>query len=60
MKNFAVMVILSLLTSFLFFSIPMFQNETPELVARTLPDVRDVIIALVRWFSLNCCLEQKT
>lgn len=45
-KNFGVMVVLSLLTSFLFFSIPMFQAETPELVARTYPDVRDVIIAL--------------
>ena len=52
LNNFAVMVILSLLTSFLFFSIPIFQNETQELIARTFPDVRDVIIALSGGLSL--------
>lgn len=45
-KNFLVMVILSVLTSFLFFSIPLFQNETSEILARTSPTVLDVIIAL--------------
>jgi len=44
--NFAVMVVLSILTSFLFFSIPLFQQETPELIARTKPDVRDVLVAV--------------
>ena len=34
LKNFGVMVVLSLTTSFLFFSVPLFQNETPELIAR--------------------------
>ncbi len=59
LKNFAVMVILSLLTSFLFFSIPMFQHETPELVARTVPDVRDVIIALSGGLALIVALSRR-
>ena len=58
-KNFAVMVVLSLLTSFLFFSIPMFQNETPELIARTFPDVRDVIIALSGGLALIVALSRR-
>uniref|UniRef100_UPI004049DC1E DUF389 domain-containing protein n=1 Tax=Flavobacterium sp. TaxID=239 RepID=UPI004049DC1E len=59
LKNFAVMVILSLLTSFLFFSIPMFQDETPELIARTFPDVRDVIIALSGGLALIVALSRR-
>lgn len=59
LKNFAVMVILSLITSFLFFSIPMFQNETPELIARTFPDVRDVIIALSGGLALIVALSRR-
>jgi uncharacterized hydrophobic protein (TIGR00271 family) len=58
-KNFAVMVVLSLVTSFLFFSIPMFQNETPELIARTFPDVRDVIIALCGGLALIVALSRR-
>src|SRR6056300_232991 len=44
--NFGAMVFLSLLTSFLFFSIPIFKEATPEILARTNPDVRDVLIAV--------------
>jgi uncharacterized hydrophobic protein (TIGR00271 family) len=58
-KNFGVMVVLSLLTSFLFFSIPMFQQETPELLARTVPDVRDVIIALSGGLALIVALSRR-
>ncbi|MFD2907351.1 TIGR00341 family protein [Flavobacterium ardleyense] len=58
-KNFGVMVVLSLLTSFLFFSIPMFQQETPELLARTFPDVRDVIIALSGGLALIIALSRR-
>ena len=58
-KNFGVMVVLSLLTSFLFFSIPMFQAETPELVARTYPDVRDVIIALSGGLALIIAFSRR-
>jgi len=59
-KNFGVMVVLGLLTSFLFFSIPIFQNETPELRARTYPDVRDVIIAFAGGLALIVALSRKT
>jgi uncharacterized hydrophobic protein (TIGR00271 family) len=59
-KNFGVMVALALFTSFLFFSIPIFQNETPELIARTYPDVRDVIIALAGGLALIVALSRRT
>jgi uncharacterized hydrophobic protein (TIGR00271 family) len=59
LKNFGVMVFLGLLTSFLFFSIPIFQNETPELRARTYPDVRDVIIAFAGGLALIVALSRK-
>lgn len=60
LKNFGVMVFLALLTSSLFFSIPIFQNETPELRARTFPDVRDVIIAFAGGLALIVALSRKT
>ncbi|NEW79339.1 MAG: DUF389 domain-containing protein, partial [Gelidibacter sp.] len=50
--NLGVMVVLSLATSFLFFLIPLFRNETPELLARTSPDVRDVFIAIAGGLAL--------
>lgn len=59
-KNFGVMVVLGLVTSFLFFSIPIFQNETPELKARTFPDVRDVIIAFAGGLALIVALSRRT
>ncbi|MCF6297259.1 MAG: DUF389 domain-containing protein [Flavobacteriaceae bacterium] len=46
MINLGVMVALSLITSFIFFSIPIFNEATPEILARTKPDVRDVLIAI--------------
>ncbi|MFY7742393.1 MAG: DUF389 domain-containing protein [Flavobacterium sp.] len=58
-KNFGIMVILALFTSFLFFSIPMFQEETKELIARTFPDVRDVIIAFAGGSALFVALSRK-
>lgn len=43
--NFAVMVLLSVLTAFLFFwSFPL-REESSELLSRTQPDIRDVLIA---------------
>ncbi|WP_139958649.1 DUF389 domain-containing protein [Flavicella sediminum] len=50
--NLGVMVGLSLLSSFIFFSIPLFQEATPELLARTQPDVRDVLIAIAGGLAL--------
>ena len=52
MKNLGVMLVISLLTSFVFFSIPLFQELTPELSARTAPDVRDVMIAIAGGLAL--------
>ena len=59
-KNFGVMVILSLITSFLYFSIPVFQQETPELIARTGPDVRDVIIAFAGGLALIVAFSRRS
>jgi len=52
MVNLGVMISLSLLTSFLFFLIPLFQDATPEILARTRPDVRDVFIAMAGGLAL--------
>ncbi len=60
LKNLLVMVVLSLLTSFLFFSIPLFQNETSELFARTAPDVRDVFIAIAGGLALIVALSRRS
>ncbi|MEL4308098.1 DUF389 domain-containing protein [Joostella sp. CR20] len=45
LKNFAVMVVLSILTAFLFFKLFPLRDESSELLARTAPDIRDVLIA---------------
>lgn len=56
--NLGVMVGLSLLTSFLYFSIPLFQEETPEILARIRPDVRDVLIALSGGLALIIAISR--
>ena len=43
--NFAVMVVLSILTAYLFFEIFPLRQDSSELIARTRPDIRDVLIA---------------
>lgn len=58
MINLGVMVGLSLLTSFLFFSIPIFQEATTEILARTRPDVRDVFIALAGGLALIVAISR--
>ncbi|ANW95456.1 hypothetical protein AXE80_03805 [Wenyingzhuangia fucanilytica] len=58
--NLGVMVGLSVTTSFLFFSIPLFQEATPEIIARTAPDVRDVMIALAGGLALIIALSRRT
>jgi uncharacterized hydrophobic protein (TIGR00271 family) len=58
--NLGVMVGLSLVTSFLFFLIPIFRNETPELLARTAPDVRDVFIAISGGLALIIALSRRS
>jgi uncharacterized hydrophobic protein (TIGR00271 family) len=56
--NLGIMVGLSLITSFLFFSIPIFQEATPELLARTKPDVRDVLIAVSGGLALIVAISR--
>lgn len=58
--NLGVMVGLSLTTSFLFFLIPLFRDETPELLARTAPDVRDVFIAIAGGLALIIALSRRS
>lgn len=58
MINLGVMVGLSLTTSFLFFSIPLFQDATPEILARTRPDVRDVFIAIAGGLALIVAISR--
>ncbi|MAO15754.1 MAG: hypothetical protein CMH44_02545, partial [Muricauda sp.] len=42
LKNFTVMVVLSVITAFLFFYFFPLRDESSELLARTKPDIRDV------------------
>jgi uncharacterized hydrophobic protein (TIGR00271 family) len=58
--NLGVMIGLSLATSFFFFLIPLFRNETPELLARTAPDVRDVFIAIAGGLALIVALSRRS
>lgn len=58
LMNLGLMVALSLITSFLFFSIPLFQDSTSELLARTRPDIRDVLIALSGGLALIVALTR--
>lgn len=44
-RNFGVMTIIAIVASFLFFLATPYQEITPELLARTHPDFRDVLIA---------------
>lgn len=43
--NIGVMILLSVITAFLFFKFFPLQEESSELLARTKPDIRDVLIA---------------
>jgi large-conductance mechanosensitive channel len=54
------MVGLSLATSFTFFLIPLFRAETPELLARTAPDVRDVFIAIAGGLALIIAMSRRS
>lgn len=58
--NLAVMIGLSVLTSFVFFLIPLFRNETPEILARTAPDVRDVFIAIAGGLALIIAISRRS
>ncbi|PID68890.1 MAG: hypothetical protein CR968_00590 [Flavobacteriia bacterium] len=58
--NLGTMVAISIITSFLFFSIPLFQEETPEILARTAPDLRDVLIAISGGLALIVAISRRS
>ncbi len=58
-KNFGVMVGLSILTAFLFFKFFPLRDESSELLARTAPDIRDVLIAFFGGLALVIARAKK-
>ncbi|GAB1307551.1 DUF389 domain-containing protein [Urechidicola sp. KH5] len=58
--NLGVMIGLSLITSFIFFKIPLFQELTPEIKARTAPDVRDVFVAVAGGLALIMAISRRS
>ncbi|WP_420320251.1 DUF389 domain-containing protein [Flagellimonas sp.] len=59
LKNFTVMVVLSVLTAFLFFYLFPLRDESSELLARTRPDIRDVLIAFFGGLALVIARAKK-
>ncbi|MGY8948500.1 MAG: DUF389 domain-containing protein [Flavobacteriales bacterium] len=57
--NFTVMVILSVLTAYLFFSFFPLREESSELLSRTKPDIRDVLIAFFGGLALIIARTKK-
>ena len=57
--NLAAMTVISIVTSYLFFSITIYQEETPELLARTKPDLRDALIAIAGGLALIVSLSRR-
>lgn len=58
-KNFVVMVVLSVVTAFLFFYFFPLRDESSELLARTQPDIRDVLIAFFGGLALVIARAKK-
>lgn len=58
-KNFTVMVVLSVFTAFLFFYFFPLRDESSELLARTAPDIRDVLIAFFGGLALVIARAKK-
>ena len=59
LKNFVVMVVLSVLTAYLFFAFFPLRDESSELLARTKPDIRDVLIAFFGGLALVIARAKK-
>ncbi len=57
--NFGVMILLSIITAFLFFWIFPLSEETSELLGRTRPDIRDVLIAFFGGLALIIARTKK-
>ncbi|MDO4230200.1 MAG: TIGR00341 family protein [Capnocytophaga sp.] len=58
-KNFAVMVALSVASAFVFFYLFPLSNTSSELLARTAPDIRDVLIAFFGGLALVIARAKK-
>ncbi len=59
LKNFTVMVVLSVLTAWLFFRFFPLKTDSSELLARTAPDIRDVLIAFFGGLALVIARAKK-
>lgn len=59
MINLAVMIVLSLLTAWLFFKFFPLSEDTSELLGRTKPDIRDVLIAFFGGLALIIARTKK-
>ena len=57
--NFLVMVVISVITAFIFFSVFPLREESSELLARTKPDIRDVLIAFFGGLALIIAKTKK-
>ncbi|AXT20910.1 DUF389 domain-containing protein [Flavobacteriaceae bacterium AU392] len=57
--NLATMIVLSLITAFLFFWLFPLNQETSELLGRTKPDIRDVLIAFFGGLALIIARTKK-
>ena len=57
--NFGVMIVLSVFTAFLFFWLFPLREESSELLARTQPDIRDVLIAFFGGLALIIARTKK-
>jgi uncharacterized hydrophobic protein (TIGR00271 family) len=59
LRNFLIMVVLSVLTAYLFFEFFPLRDESSELLARTKPDIRDVLIAFFGGLALVIARAKK-
>ncbi|CAM1339623.1 DUF389 domain-containing protein [Tenacibaculum aestuarii] len=59
LTNLATMIVLSLLTAFLFFFLFPLREETSELLGRVRPDIRDVLIAFFGGLALIIARTKK-
>jgi uncharacterized hydrophobic protein (TIGR00271 family) len=57
--NFGVMIVLSVLTAFMFFWLFPLSKQSSELLARTTPDIRDVLIAFFGGLALIIARTKK-
>ena len=57
--NLCVMVVLSVITAYLYFTISPLTKETPELLARTYPTILDVLIAIFGGLALIVAKTKK-